>query len=170
MAMVESSGGGGAADGPIREEGAGAEDEHATARRNSDGIMVLVLMSDATTRGIRIQVNSEYVAERSDPRANAYFFAYHVRITNLGAETAQLVSREWIITDGDGHVEQVKGPGVVGEFPVLQPGDSHEYTSFCPLTTSFGSMHGNYTMRTRSGETFEAEIAPFTLAMPGVVN
>ena len=132
--------------------------------------MVLVLMSDATTRGIRVQVESEYLAERSDPRANAFFFAYHVRITNDGDETVQLVSREWIITDGEGRVETVRGPGVIGEFPVLQPGDSHEYTSFCPLTTSFGSMHGCYTMRTRAGETFDAEIAPFTLAMPGVVN
>jgi len=132
--------------------------------------MVLVLMSDAITRGIRVHVESEYVADRSDPRANAYFFAYHVRITNSGKETVQLVSREWIITDGEGRVETVKGPGVVGEFPILRPGDSHEYTSFCPLTTSFGSMHGAYTMRTRAGEMFDAVIAPFTLAMPGVVN
>lgn len=127
-------------------------------------------MSDATTRGIRVQVESEYLAERSDPRSSTYYFAYHVRISNVGSDTAQLVSRHWIITDENGHVEQVKGPGVVGEFPVLEPGDSFEYTSFCPLTTAFGSMHGSYTMRTRSGGTFEAEIAPFTLAMPGVVN
>lgn len=125
-------------------------------------------MSDTTTRGIRVEVESEYLADRSD-RAT-YTFAYHVRISNVGPETAQLVSREWIITDGDGNVDSVKGPGVVGEYPVLDAGDSYEYTSFCPLPTSVGTMHGSYTMRTRSGETFEATIAPFTLAVPGVVN
>jgi ApaG protein len=127
-------------------------------------------MSDATTRGIRIEVESEYLADRSDPAAHEYYFAYHVRISNVGSEISQLVSREWIITDGNGNVERVKGPGVVGDYPVLSPGASYEYTSFCPLTTEAGMMHGSYTMRTRSGETFEARIAPFTLAAPGVVN
>jgi len=125
-------------------------------------------MSDTTTRGIRVEVESEYLADRSD--SDTYTFAYHVRISNLGEETAQLVSREWIITDGDGNVDRVQGPGVVGEFPLLETGQSFEYTSFCPLPTSMGTMHGAYTMRTRSGETFAADIAPFTLAMPGVVN
>lgn len=125
-------------------------------------------MSDTTTRGIRIQVESEYLADRSD--RDTYFFAYHVRISNSGAETAQLLSREWIITDGDGNVERVQGPGVVGEFPRLAPGDEFEYTSFCPLPTSMGTMHGAYTMRTAAGEQFDAHIEPFTLAVPGVVN
>ena len=125
-------------------------------------------MSDTTTRGIRVEVESEYLADRSD--REKYFFAYHVRISNVGPESAQLVSREWIITDADGNVETVKGPGVVGEYPVLDSGDSYRYTSFCPLPTSLGTMHGTYTMRTRSGETFEADIAPFTLAVPGVIN
>lgn len=128
----------------------------------------LVIMSDTTTRGIRVEVESEYLADRSD--GETFYFAYHVRISNSGDETVQLVSREWIITDGDGNVERVQGPGVIGEFPILEPGDLHEYTSFCPLPTSFGTMHGAYTMRTRSGQTFEAAIAPFTLAVPGVVN
>jgi len=129
-------------------------------------------MSDTTTRGIRIQIESEYLAERSlqEGDRDTWYFAYHVQITNAGSETAQLVSREWIITDGDGKVERVQGPGVVGEFPILEPGDSFEYTSFCPLPTSMGTMHGAYTMRTRSGERFEAYIDPFTLAVPGVVN
>lgn len=127
-------------------------------------------MSNTVTRGIRVEVESEYVSERSEPREHYFFFAYHVRITNGGVETAQLLSREWIITDGDGNAERVVGPGVVGEQPVLAPGQVFEYSSFCPLRTNFGSMHGSYTMRTKSGETFEAEIAPFTLAMPGVVN
>lgn len=127
-------------------------------------------MSDTTTRGIRVQVESMYVEERSDPRQDHYFFAYHVTITNVGAEAAQLVSRTWHISDSDGNVETVQGPGVVGEQPLLQPGESFEYTSFCPLRTSMGSMHGSYTMRAASGISFDAEIAPFTLAVPGVVN
>ena len=125
-------------------------------------------MSDTTTRGIRIEVESEYLPDQSN--RETYTFAYHVRISNVGEEPAQLVSREWIITDGDGNVERVQGPGVVGDFPVLDPGTSYQYTSFCPLTTDVGMMHGTYTMRTRSGETFAAAIAPFTLAAPGVVN
>jgi ApaG protein len=129
-------------------------------------------MSDTTTRGIRIQIESEYLADRSfhDTDRNTWAFAYHVRISNVGSETAQLVSREWIITDGDGNVQRVQGPGVVGEFPLLEPGQAFEYTSFCPLPTSMGTMHGSYTMRTRTGEQFDAEIQPFTLAVPGVVN
>jgi ApaG protein len=125
-------------------------------------------MSDTITRGIRIEVDSEYLPDQSNHET--YTFAYHVRISNGGEETAQLVSREWIITDGDGNVERVQGPGVVGEFPQLEPGESFEYTSFCPLPTSMGTMHGSYTMRTRDGNHFAAEIAPFTLAVPGVVN
>lgn len=125
-------------------------------------------MSDTTTRGIRIEVESEFLADRSD--RETYYFAYHVRISNVGEETAQLVSRTWIITDENGRVERVQGPGVVGEFPVLEPGHAFHYTSFCPLPTAMGTMHGSYTMRTRAGEDFDAAIAPFTLAVPGVVN
>jgi ApaG protein len=127
-------------------------------------------VTDATTRGIRIEVESVYVPERSEPRDRYYFFAYHVQITNHGSETAQLLSREWIITDADGHVERVIGDGVIGEQPMLAPGASFQYTSFCPLPTSMGSMHGNYTMKTAGGDLFDARIEPFTLAVPGVVN
>jgi ApaG protein len=127
-------------------------------------------MSDTTTNGIRVQVESFYVEERSDPENDRYFFAYRVRISNLGSETAQLVSREWIITDADGNEERVEGPGVVGEQPVLNPGESFEYTSFCPLPTPVGSMHGNYWMVRPGGDSFEARIAPFTLEVPGSVN
>ena len=101
-----------------------------------------VRTSDCTTRGIRIEVRSEFLAERSSPREEQYLFQYHVRISNVGTETAQLVSREWIITNADGEVERVKGPGVVGEKPMLPPGGAFEYTSFCPLKTSVGSMQG----------------------------
>ncbi len=127
-------------------------------------------MSDTTTRGIRIQVGSVYVAERSDPEQNYFFFAYRVRITNMAVESAQLLSREWIITDLDGNSERVVGAGVVGEQPIIAPGESFEYTSFCPLRTPVGSMHGHYTMQLMSSEPFEACIDPFTLAVPGSVN
>lgn len=127
-------------------------------------------MSDATTRGIRIQVESFYDAEQSSPQESYYFFAYRVRITNLGSEAAQLLSREWIITDGNGKTERVQGPGVVGEQPLLEPGEAFEYTSFCPLPTPVGSMHGTYRMVLQSGERFDATIAPFSLAAPHSVN
>ena len=127
-------------------------------------------MSDTTTRGIRVQVTSTYLPERSSPRDCQYLFAYHIRISNVGSETAQLVSREWIITTADGEVERVKGTGVVGEQPVLTPGSSFEYTSYCPLKTSVGSMQGSYQMMTADGEKFEAQIAPFTLAAPHALH
>ena len=126
--------------------------------------------SATTTRGIRIEVRSEFLPERSSVRDGSYLFQYHVRISNVGAEAAQLISREWIITNADGEVERVKGPGVVGEQPVLAPGTSFEYTSFCPLKTAVGSMQGSYQMVTGSGERFDAAIAPFTLAVPNALN
>ncbi len=127
-------------------------------------------MSDAITRGVRVRVESRYVAERSAPQQGYYFFAYRIRISNEGEERVQLVSRRWTITDAHGRVEQVAGPGVIGEQPVLQPGHSFEYTSFCPLPTPIGSMHGTYQMVTASGVEFDAEIAPFSLAMPTALN
>jgi ApaG protein len=123
-----------------------------------------------TTRGIRVEVRSEFLPERSSVREGSYLFQYHVRISNSGGETAQLISREWIITNADGEVERVKGPGVVGEQPVLPPGGSFEYTSYCPLKTSVGSMQGSYQMVTAGGERFDAIIAPFTLAVPNALN
>ena len=123
-----------------------------------------------TTRGIQIQVRSEYLPGRSAPRESSYFFQYHVRIANVGDETAQLISREWIITNADGEVERVKGAGVVGEQPVLPPGASFDYTSFCELKTPVGSMHGSYQMVTANGDRFDAVIAPFTLAVPHALN
>ena len=127
-------------------------------------------MSDTTTRGIRVQVKSTYLSERSSPREGQYLFQYQVRISNVGSETAQLVSREWVITNAEGEVERVKGPGVVGEQPVLAPGGSFEYSSFCPLKTAVGSMHGSYQMVTSGGEAFDAVITAFTLAVPHALN
>jgi len=126
--------------------------------------------SDTTTRGIRIQVRSEFIPDRSSPREGSYLFQYHVRISNVGGDAAQLISREWVITSADGEVERVKGQGVVGEQPVLPPGRSFEYTSYCPLKTPVGSMQGSYQMVTTGGERFDAVIAPFTLAVPNALN
>lgn len=127
-------------------------------------------MSVATTNGIRIEVVSRYLPEHSSPRQRQYLFAYHVTIANVGEETAQLQSRRWVITDGNGEVQVVEGPGVVGEQPVLEPGMAFEYTSYCPLTTAFGTMQGHYVMIRPDGESFAAEIAPFMLAVPNAVN
>lgn len=128
-------------------------------------------MSEAVTRGIRVRVRSHYVPERSDPQRGAWLFAYTVQIVNEGDSTVQLVSRHWIITDANGVTEEVKGPGVVGAQPVLRPGESFEYTSACPLTTPFGTMHGSYRMILGdSGDAFDAEIAPFSLSTPYALN
>ena len=127
-------------------------------------------MSDATTNGIRIEVKSLYIKERSEPEEDHYFFAYRVRISNVGEGAKQLLSRHWIITDGNGKVEEVQGPGVVGETPVLQPQQAFEYTSFCPLPTPVGSMHGSYEFIDEDKNAFDAVIAPFTLAVPGMLN
>jgi ApaG protein len=127
-------------------------------------------MSEATTRGIRVEVEASYVPERSAPERSQYFFSYNVRVSNVGGEAAQLVSRRWVITDGDGKVQVVEGPGVVGEQPLLAPGASFEYTSFCPLPTAYGTMHGAYRMVCPGGDTFDATIAPFTLAVPHSIN
>jgi ApaG protein len=127
-------------------------------------------VSDTTTNGIRVQVTTKYLPERSSPREREYWFAYFIRISNVGGATAQLISRHWVITNADGEEEEVRGDGVVGEQPVLEPGAVYNYNSFCHLKTSVGTMHGEYTMVTRSGETFEARIAPFTLAVPNALN
>lgn len=127
-------------------------------------------MSDTTTRGVRILVRPDFLAQQSDPRKGIWMFAYHVRITNQGEETVRLVSRHWVITDATGRVEEVRGPGVVGEHPVLKPGEHFDYTSGCPLPTAMGTMHGSYQMVTERGERFDARISPFTLAEPFSVN
>ena len=127
-------------------------------------------MSEAISDGIRVSVSTKYVPDQSSPTSRRYVFAYTVRIKNEGAETAQLKSRHWIITDGGGKIEHVKGPGVVGEQPVLRPGEHFEYTSGCVLETPRGQMHGTYRMVRPDGRTFEAMIAPFDLALPYSLN
>jgi ApaG protein len=119
--------------------------------------------SCAVTRGIRVEVRARFSPEQSEPQRNLWFFLYTVVIANGSAETVQLLSRHWVITDATGRVEEVRGPGVVGEQPVLEPGESFEYTSGCPLPTPFGSMHGSYELGNGRGESFEIEIARFEL-------
>ena len=126
--------------------------------------------SETVTRGIRISVETQYDPTRSSPQQSQWFFLYTIRITNEGPVTAQLMTRHWIITDATGHVEEVKGPGVVGEQPVLAQGQSFEYTSGCPLTTPFGSMRGSYQMTTADGERFDAEVAEFILREPHAMH
>jgi ApaG protein len=127
-------------------------------------------VSTAVTKGIRVVVKSEYMSERSSPGAKQFVFKYTVRITNEGTETAQLRSRHWVITDGDGKVQEVRGDGVVGAQPVLKVGQHFEYTSGCVLPTPRGTMRGTYQMVRENGETFDAEIAPFALALPYSLN
>jgi ApaG protein len=126
--------------------------------------------SEAVTQGIRVQVESHYHPERSRPAEEEWFFSYAIKIRNEGTRTVQLLTRHWIITDANGHVQEIRGPGVVGQQPLLSAGQSFEYTSFCPLKTSFGTMHGTYQMVTDSGEKFDAEIAPFPLGEPHSIN
>ena len=122
--------------------------------------------SEASTKNIRVQVKAEYDPGRSSPHQSQWFFLYTVRITNEGRDTVQLISRHWVITDAMGKVQEVRGPGVVGNQPVLAPGQSFEYTSGCPLTMPFGSMQGTYQMVNDRQEAFDIEIAPFVLAEP----
>jgi ApaG protein len=129
-----------------------------------------VFTSEAVTRGIRVRVVSAYDPDSSRPADNHWFFDYTITIANEGAETVQLLTRHWIITDGDGHVEEVRGPGVVGEQPILAPGEAFRYTSHCPLATPFGTMKGTYQMVTKDGEHFDATIAEFTLSEPYTVH
>ena len=127
--------------------------------------------SEAITREIRVQVVPQLDPGRSRPEAGRWFFLYTVTIENLGERTVRLVSRHWVITDGAGRVEEVRGPGVVGEQPVLEPGQSFRYTSGCPLPTDVGKMEGSYQMEdTATGDAFDIEIAPFTLCAPGLVH
>ncbi|MCA9550431.1 MAG: Co2+/Mg2+ efflux protein ApaG [Myxococcales bacterium] len=121
---------------------------------------------EATTQGVRVRVVSKYLAHQSAPASNRFVFSYEVTITNEGQETVQLRTRHWIITDGNQRVEEVRGEGVVGEKPVLEPGQSFQYTSGCILKTTFGTMHGTYQMYRKDGSRFDAEIPAFLLAAP----
>jgi ApaG protein len=123
----------------------------------------LAPISDALTNGIRVEVLSRHSPEHSRPNQDEWVFQYTVRITNQGSQTVQLLSRHWVIVDAFEHTEEVRGPGVVGEQPVLGPGESFKYTSCCPLKTPTGMMRGEYQMVRSDGSEFDIEIAPFAL-------
>jgi ApaG protein len=123
-------------------------------------------MYKAITHGIQVTVLPEFLADQSDSDENRFVWSYTIEIANLGAITAQLISRHWIITDANGQREEVRGPGVVGEQPILRPGDAFRYTSGCPLTTPSGIMVGSYRMVDENGRSFEIEIPAFSLDSP----
>jgi ApaG protein len=117
-----------------------------------------------------VTVSPRFLPEQSDPENASYLFAYTIRILNSGEVSAQLLSRHWIITDANQHVEEVRGPGVVGEQPQLAPGEAFEYTSGCPLETPFGSMRGTYQCVAEDGTHFEVPIAEFLLTVPRTLH
>ena len=123
-------------------------------------------MYEAVTRGIRVRVTPHFLEEESAPDEERYFWAYTIDLLNEGSETVQLRSRHWRITDAKGRTEEVRGPGVVGQTPVLEPGGSFRYTSGCPLTTPSGIMVGSYQMTTEAGELFNVTIPAFSLDSP----
>jgi ApaG protein len=130
-----------------------------------------VSVSEAVTRGIRVHVRAEPSLGRTDPTKRRWFYLYTITISNEGGETVKLENRHWIITDASGNVDEVRGPGVVGEQPVLEPGQRFEYTSGCPLPTPFGSMRGSYDMVVLgTGERLQVEIAPFILREHGTAQ
>lgn len=126
-----------------------------------DGAPVYV----AETNGLIVRVVVSYLPQQSDP-PNRYLWAYMVELENTGPATVQLLSRKWIITDGQGRVEKVEGPGVVGEQPVIRPGETYQYTSGCPLPTPTGSMVGRYRMAVEGGDFFDAAVPAFSLDLP----
>jgi ApaG protein len=119
---------------------------------------------------VTVQVISEYLDEQSDPERQRFVHAYHVTITNDGKESAQLLNRHWLIIDGNEEVQEVQGEGVIGQQPMLEPGESYKYTSGTIIKTQVGCMHGSYEMLSASGDHFMAAIPPFTLATPGAIQ
>ena len=119
---------------------------------------------------LTVTVQPRYLADQSDPGKLQYVFAYTIRITNTGSEPAQLISRHWVITDGNQQQQEVRGLGVVGQQPLLQPGESFEYTSGCPLPTPVGTMRGTYHCVGENGMPFEVDIPEFVLAMPRTLH
>lgn len=127
-------------------------------------------MYRAVTRGIQVTVTPQYLADKSSPEQDRYFWAYTIEIKNLGDRTVQLKTRHWKITDGQGHVQEVRGLGVVGEQPTLKPGERFEYTSGVPLNTPTGLMAGTYQMVAENGERFDAEVPAFSLDSPHIAR
>jgi ApaG protein len=131
---------------------------------------LLTPTSEAITHDVRVDVESSYAQDLSQPFHDQWIFSYTIRITNLREETVQLLSRHWIITDATGHVDEVRGDGVVGEQPILASGESFQYSSWCPLKTPIGTMRGTYQMVSEGGRRFDVEIAPFGLKAPYTIH
>jgi ApaG protein len=127
-------------------------------------------MAQSKRYEITVVPKASFLADQSDPGSDKYVFSYTITITNTGDVAAQLVSRHWIITDAEHRVQEVKGLGVVGQQPLLKPGESFEYTSGASIPTSVGTMHGSYQMRAEDGQTFDAPIPPFTLSVPRTLH
>ena len=127
-------------------------------------------MSDLQRHRIAVDVDTSYLEDQSDPGGNRFVFAYTITIKNEGQVSARLLRRHWVITDANGQVQEVRGDGVVGEQPYLEPGQGFRYTSGAVLETPVGAMQGSYEMQDDDGVTFDAPIAPFTLAMPGTIH
>ena len=136
----------------------------------NDVLTIPAPVSEAVTEHLRVEVIARHVPEQSHPVEGQWVFQYTIRITNEGLDTVQLMSRHWLITDATGEVREVKGPGVIGQQPVLGPGESFKYSSWCPLRTPTGMMHGTYEMVRENGEVFHAEVAPFGLKARYSVN
>jgi ApaG protein len=126
-------------------------------------------MSDSRYQ-VDVSVETRFLAEQSQPEQNRFAFAYTITVRNTGTVSAKLLSRHWVITDGDGQVEEIRGDGVVGQQPVIAPGQSHTYTSGTVMTTKVGNMQGAYQMQADDGHRFDAIIAPFRLAVPGALH
>jgi len=127
-------------------------------------------MAESKKYEIRVEVSTQYLSDQSDPGAGRYVFAYTIDISNTGTVAAQLISRHWVITDAEGGVQEVRGLGVVGHQPLLEPGQSFEYSSGCALSTPVGTMKGSYQMVADDGLAFDAPIAEFVLSMPRVLH
>lgn len=127
-------------------------------------------MAESKKYDIKIDVNTNYIPEQSDPSSDRYVFAYTVTIANHGTASAQLISRHWIITDAENKVQEVRGLGVVGEQPFLKPGETFEYTSGTSMSSPVGTMRGSYQMVAEDGQKFDAEIPEFTLSMPRILH
>lgn len=124
------------------------------------------LGSNAATEGVRVVVDPRFMPEQSDPANRQYIFAYHVKITNEGDAPIRLLNRYWLIVDSQGRSHEVRGEGVVGQQPRIMPGESHQYSSYCPLPTPWGTMEGRYQMRRDDGTLFDARVARFYLVAP----
>jgi ApaG protein len=127
-------------------------------------------MADSKRYGIEVSVKPAYLADQSDPAKSQFVFAYTITIVNTGSVTAQLISRHWVITDAEHHVQEIKGLGVVGQQPVLKPGERFEYTSGASIPTPVGTMRGSYHLVAEDGHAFEAPIETFTLSVPRTLH